>query len=224
MRLKLLIMLMLFTGLFSAEAQIREREEAKPPATQRQAQPTGPARANVKVLWEGTGTVIIKIGDRQLTVRLGAAVTTELVPNQALKLVVERPDKSFPASEFLLIDPSGGDIHVKLEGNNAVFSYETTSEKRLREEIPRKMASDMVAVRGGTFMMGCTSEQGNDCDKDEKPAHSVSLSDFQIGKYEVTQAQWRAVMGSNPSHFSGCEQLSCGGGFLGRCAEIHSKA
>jgi formylglycine-generating enzyme required for sulfatase activity len=62
---------------------------------------------------------------------------------------------------------------------------------------------DMVAVEGGTFTMGCTSEQGNDCYNDEKPAHSVTLSDFYIGKYEVTQAQWKAVMGSNPSHFKG---------------------
>jgi formylglycine-generating enzyme required for sulfatase activity len=59
----------------------------------------------------------------------------------------------------------------------------------------------MVYVKGGTFTMGCTSEQDSDCDDDEKPAHKVTLSDFYIGKYEVTQKQWRDVMGSNPSHF-----------------------
>lgn len=63
---------------------------------------------------------------------------------------------------------------------------------------------EMVNVVGGTFTMGCTSEQG-DCADDVKPAHEVMLSDFQIGKYEVTQAQWLAVMGSNPSYFSGCD-------------------
>ncbi|MBQ7951520.1 MAG: SUMF1/EgtB/PvdO family nonheme iron enzyme [Alistipes sp.] len=62
---------------------------------------------------------------------------------------------------------------------------------------------DMVFVKGGTFTMGATSEQGADAYDDEKPAHSVTLSDFYIGKYEVTQAQWRAVMGSNPSSFKG---------------------
>ncbi|MFC4675369.1 formylglycine-generating enzyme family protein [Dysgonomonas termitidis] len=46
----------------------------------------------------------------------------------------------------------------------------------------------MVYVQGGTFTMGCTSEQGNDCYDNEKPAHRVTLSDFYIGKYEVTQA------------------------------------
>jgi formylglycine-generating enzyme required for sulfatase activity len=51
--------------------------------------------------------------------------------------------------------------------------------------------------------MGCTSEQGKDCADNEKPAHQVTLSDFHIGKYEVTQAQWMSVMGSNPSKFKG---------------------
>ena len=45
-------------------------------------------------------------------------------------------------------------------------------------------------------MMGATPEQGSDADSDEKPAHSVTVSDFYIGKYEVTQAQWEAVMGT----------------------------
>jgi formylglycine-generating enzyme required for sulfatase activity len=62
---------------------------------------------------------------------------------------------------------------------------------------------EMVYVQGGTFTMGCTSEQGSDCDDDEKPSHRVTLSSFSIGKYEVTQEQWQAVMGSNPSYFKG---------------------
>ncbi|MCQ2318171.1 MAG: SUMF1/EgtB/PvdO family nonheme iron enzyme [Bacteroidales bacterium] len=62
---------------------------------------------------------------------------------------------------------------------------------------------EMVTVKGGTFTMGATSEQGSDADSDEKPTHSVTLSDYYIGKFEVTQELWEAVMGSNPSHFKG---------------------
>ncbi|MBQ3247459.1 MAG: SUMF1/EgtB/PvdO family nonheme iron enzyme, partial [Alistipes sp.] len=62
---------------------------------------------------------------------------------------------------------------------------------------------EMVFVKGGTFTMGATAEQGSDADSDEKPAHSVTVSNFYIGKYEVTQAQWEAVMGKNPSRFKG---------------------
>ena len=61
---------------------------------------------------------------------------------------------------------------------------------------------NMVYVEGGTFTMGATSEQQNPED-DEKPTHRVSLSSFYIGKYEVTQALWKAVMGSNPSVWKG---------------------
>ena len=63
------------------------------------------------------------------------------------------------------------------------------------------MIANMVYVQGGTFMMSATSEQGSDAESDEKPAHRVTLSGFYIGKYEVTQREWRAVMGSNPSYY-----------------------
>ena len=62
---------------------------------------------------------------------------------------------------------------------------------------------EMVEVSGGTFRMGATSEQGIDAYSDEKPVHSVTLSGYYIGKTEVTQALWKAVMGSNPSCFKG---------------------
>ncbi len=62
---------------------------------------------------------------------------------------------------------------------------------------------DMEEVRGGTFRMGATSEQGSEADSEEKPVHSVTLSGYYIGKTEVTQALWKAVMGSNPSYFKG---------------------
>ena len=62
---------------------------------------------------------------------------------------------------------------------------------------------NMVWVNGGTFRMGATSEQGSDVWNHEKPVHSVTLSGYYIGKTEVTQALWKAVMGSNPSEIKG---------------------
>ena len=62
---------------------------------------------------------------------------------------------------------------------------------------------DMVKVEAGTFMMGATSEMQDPYD-DEKPVHQVTLTnDYYMGKYEVTQSLWQAVMGSNPSEFKG---------------------
>ena len=60
---------------------------------------------------------------------------------------------------------------------------------------------EMVLVEAGTFTMGCTD---NECLTNELPAHQVTLTkSYYIGKYEVTQAQWKAVMGNNPSYFHG---------------------
>ncbi len=61
----------------------------------------------------------------------------------------------------------------------------------------------MIRVPGGEFLMGSPdNESGRD--SDEGPQHRVKLSPFSIGKYEVTQAQWKAVMGGdNPSRFKG---------------------
>ena len=64
---------------------------------------------------------------------------------------------------------------------------------------------EMVFVEGGTFQMGSSSG-----DSDERPVHSVTLSSFSIGKYEVTQAQWKAVMGTNPRFFTGCDNCPVG--------------
>ena len=61
---------------------------------------------------------------------------------------------------------------------------------------------NMVKVEGGTFTMGETAEMEYFCD-DEKPTHQVTLSSYYIGETEVTQALWKAVMGSNPSHWQG---------------------
>ncbi|GHV57989.1 hypothetical protein FACS189460_5330 [Deltaproteobacteria bacterium] len=61
------------------------------------------------------------------------------------------------------------------------------------------LGMDFVLIPAGEFMMG--SENG---DRTEKPVHRVSISQaFYLGKYEVTQEEWEAVMGNNPSYFKG---------------------
>jgi len=66
---------------------------------------------------------------------------------------------------------------------------------------PRPASANMVWVEGGTFTMGSpSSEQGRE---DNETQHQVTVKGFYMGKYEVTQAEWVAVMGSNPSNFKG---------------------
>ena len=81
-------------------------------------------------------------------------------------------------------------------------TFKVTSDKTVRKQIPLEEGSDvpdnMVFVQGGTFQMGSTNG-----DSDEKPVHTVTVSDFYIGKYEVTQKEWKDIMGNNPSSFKG---------------------
>jgi formylglycine-generating enzyme required for sulfatase activity len=61
---------------------------------------------------------------------------------------------------------------------------------------------EMLLVPPGTFNMGCSASNSFGCQSDENPVHAVTLTNaFYIGRYEVTQAQWTARMGSNPSWF-----------------------
>lgn len=80
--------------------------------------------------------------------------------------------------------------------NNNVASMESTITHLDKDPFE----GQMVAIPAGTFMMG-----SNEGEADEKPVHKISLSAFQIGKYEVTQKQWKAIMGANPSHFKDCD-------------------
>ncbi len=75
-----------------------------------------------------------------------------------------------------------------------------------KQAIIKRIAENMLLVDGGTFTMGCTEEQGNDCSNDEKPAHHVSVSRYYMGKYEVTQEEWNAVLDENPSGFQGAQR------------------
>jgi formylglycine-generating enzyme required for sulfatase activity len=63
---------------------------------------------------------------------------------------------------------------------------------------------EMLLVPPGTFTMGCTASNQSACNSDENPTHSVTLTQaFYLGRYEVTQGQWVAKMGNNPSYFAG---------------------
>ena len=81
----------------------------------------------------------------------------------------------------------------------------------------------MVKVQGSTFQMGATSEQGSDVWRDEKPVHSVTLSDYYIGQTQVTQELWQVVMGNNPSEFRGDNQRSVENVSWNDCQEFIEK-
>ena len=99
-------------------------------------------------------------------------------------------------SKTINVTVAGGDRKVECSfASPHAFNSETITVNGV--------SFDMIKVEGGTFTMGATYEQGSDAESDEKPVHQVTLSDFYIGETEVTQALWKAVMGTNPSRFNG---------------------
>ena len=111
------------------------------------------------------------------------------------------------------------DESVVIEWEESLQNFVIT-ERAPNEECPREgcppvaepgnsltnsIGMELVLIPAGTFQMGSpVSESGHDAD--EGPVHQVTIGQpFYLGKYEVTQAQWRAVMGRNPSHFSNCD-------------------
>ncbi|HJR06700.1 MAG TPA: SUMF1/EgtB/PvdO family nonheme iron enzyme [Pyrinomonadaceae bacterium] len=99
-------------------------------------------------------------------------------------------------------------LRTPISENSSPVSNQSTSnqqptnspkETNLKKSITNRIGMELVWIPPGSFMMG--SENG---DINEKPVHQVTIREgFYMGKYEVTQAQWRQVMGKNPSAFKG---------------------
>jgi len=124
--------------------------------------------------------------------------------------------KKYPNGEFADIARSRLSALESAAKEKAARDEEAKKEEAKREEAKRKdeaekkrpgavvknsIGIELVYVPPGSFMMGSTN------DSSEMPIHQVTISrSFYMGKYEVTQAQWQAVMGDNPSDFKGCNQ------------------
>ena len=89
------------------------------------------------------------------------------------------------------------------DAENAITEIESKSKPKPQDAI-KLIKDNMVRVKGGEFVMGCINEGNSNCDEPELHPHTVTIRDFYISKYEVTQKQWFAVMGSNPSYFKNC--------------------
>ncbi|WP_345271060.1 SUMF1/EgtB/PvdO family nonheme iron enzyme [Nibrella viscosa] len=135
---------------------------------------------------------------------------------EAILQVLNTPDLTIDqifnrVNQYVRRQSGGTQIPFKNSSLEDDFYFTITSPKRESEPntppITRSQKflelpfADLVYVPGGTFQMGDTRNEGA---SDEKPVHSVTVSPFLMGKYEVTQRQWEAVMGSNPSHFKDC--------------------
>lgn len=79
-----------------------------------------------------------------------------------------------------------------LENYNGILIHWADKVSDEQKEVIRDIASSMVLVENGSFTMGCADASAF---ADEAPAHQVTLSDYYLAKFPVTQKQWRVIMG-----------------------------
>ncbi|MDJ0692398.1 MAG: bifunctional serine/threonine-protein kinase/formylglycine-generating enzyme family protein [Xenococcaceae cyanobacterium MO_188.B32] len=103
---------------------------------------------------------------------------------------------------------------VTLEQNNRIvigrnsglqLNRRRSKAKYITLDLGKGISMDLIGIPGGEFGMG-SSEQELERGSEESPQHLVKIRPFLFGKYPVTQAQWRAIMGSNPSRFTDHEE------------------
>jgi formylglycine-generating enzyme required for sulfatase activity len=87
-------------------------------------------------------------------------------------------------------------------GGNPVWSDWIATSSTCQTPVSSGIEPEMARLPGGTFQMGSPASEAERYS--DETLHTVTVGAFSIGKYEVTQGQWKAVMGSNPSGFSSC--------------------
>jgi len=141
--------------------------------------------------------IIILINHNQAWKETKKINTIESYENYLLKY----PKSNFKVDAFVAQEPL---LWERAKTTNSLSSCQdyikkfpsTNNSEQIYNEYPQ--LESMVFVQGGSFQMG-----SNDGDIDEKPVHSVTVSDFFISKTEVTQKEWKEVMGNNPSNWKG---------------------
>ncbi len=154
---------------------------------------------NVSFHQKGNKVIIMYDLGKQADVSVYMSTDGGVTFGDALQHVTGAVGRNVPAGIGKRVEFDALAEYDKLPGKDVVFKVAASLTNATVNGVP----FEMIYVEGGTFTMGATLEQGSDAYDNERPAHGVTVSDFYIGKYEVTQAQWMAVMDSNPSQFKG---------------------
>ena len=132
----------------------------------------------------------------QITLSKEAASTNQMSQTDLPQQAQTQQPIARPQSGSSIASPSTTSTSLNVVGSS-------TSGSVITIPVKEGINIEMVKVEAGSFNMGATPEMENP-HEDEKPVHRVTLTNnYYIGKYEVTQALWKIVMGSNPSNSKG---------------------
>ena len=166
-----------------------------PEAVRQQLQPPVMTRRRW-LQWVGWGTVGT-VG----AVLISRTIDSERVPSTDPDSLTIDPENMPPAPSGKTLQTQAFEV-VTVDRTGAINSRRTVQAQSFAEDLGDGVMLDLVAIPGGSFTMGAPlSEEGNRAT--ERPLHPVTVLPFFLGKYVVTQAQYQAVMGTNPSRFTG---------------------
>ena len=148
-----------------------------------------------------TGALVQITGPDGFSVKRGLPVTVKRAARGAYRVVVSRPGYEGAEHEVAVSPGETATVKVALAREGAVAAPAVAVGGA--SAAGSAAAGGYVRIAPGTFMMGSpSSEAGRDSDETQ---HKVRITRaFLLKATEVTQAEWRSVMGSNPSHFSSC--------------------
>jgi formylglycine-generating enzyme required for sulfatase activity len=141
---------------------------------------------------QGLDLVIAGLKDESWDIQNAAYLILNSRPEPRIKQILEKPNHEGLKLEQIEV--------VTVNKFGEIIQRQPCVARYFIEDLGNGVKLEMAAIPGGTFMMGSLKEEGYDT---EKPQHQVTLSSFFMGKYPVTQAQYQAIMGTNPSHFKG---------------------
>jgi len=178
-------------------------------------------KAWVNFIWLGEENVKLILNDNPFSLTANKARKIEVAVDESYQLKIETPDSTYSHQKFLFFDKNtdslfislkkvyGGGLKIETASDRALFRVKVNTAL---ENAIKMIENNMVKVTGGSFNMGCTKSAESQCTLRGSPLrkknfHKVFLNDYYISKFEVTQIQWMAVMGNNPSWGEFC--LDC---------------
>jgi len=176
-------------------------------------------KALLEICWLGEGPAQVLIGRTGIMLQTRHCTKMKVQPGQSYSVSVEQAGKRYKSASGIMVDSGGAVLCLSLDANknkqvltSQIFSnrheQQLYESKRiaLRDSIVKRITAQMVYITGGTFKMGCMEGLDPTCATWEKPAHPVTLKSFYLAKFEVSQAEWEAVMNSKPFYWSDCPQ------------------
>lgn len=160
-------------------------------------------QAQIKKLGEMTGAGSVLVAEAAIYDASHIIITAKILNVETAGIENSAPAK-VAGTDPESMEQACSDLAARLLGvgsnsNNSSRSSRGSNVQRGQNytETAFGINMQMIYVEGGSFTMGCTGDQGGDCEDDESPNRMTTVSSFHMGMLEVTQGQWEKVMGTS---------------------------